>query len=129
MAAAGIEQTVAAHVEHGVVDVGQHHLAGFAHQPGKFDGQVAGAACQVEHFVARSNAGQLDGHALENAMAAHGNQVIHHIVFARHGAEYAGHFLLFFLPWHLLVAEVCDLAVVGHINSRKAMGDRRKPFP
>ena len=128
MAAACVEQSITANLEHGVVDVGQHNLTGFADQAGKFDGQITSATGQVQHLVARANAGQFDGHALENAMTAHGNQVVHHIVFARYRAEYAGHLLLFFLPRYLLVAEVCDLVVVGHINSRKAWGGRHRPF-
>ena len=35
-------QFFAAHFEHRIIDIGEHHTAGFAHQTGKLRRQVAG---------------------------------------------------------------------------------------
>src|SRR5690606_23075265 len=51
-----VQQTVTTDLEHGVVDVGQHHLAGRPDQAGEFACQVTSAAGDIQHAIARAHA-------------------------------------------------------------------------
>ncbi|MCY1433430.1 hypothetical protein D9M71_494580 [compost metagenome] len=103
---AAVQQLVAADLEHGGVDVGQHHFAGHAHQARELAGEVAGAAGDVQHAVARAHAGQLDGEALPQAMDAAGHQVVHQVVLGRNRVEHLGNLVGLLALRDLLVTEV-----------------------
>ncbi|MOA32440.1 hypothetical protein D3C78_1536600 [compost metagenome] len=118
---AAVEQLVAADLEHRGVDVGQHHFAGRADQARELAGQVAGAAGDVEHAVARAHAGQLDGEALPQAVHAAGEHVVHQVVLGGHRVEHLGDFLRLLAFRHALVTEVgggfgvVGLARIAHV--------------
>src|SRR5690606_22049251 len=117
--AAGIEQAVATDLKHGVVDIGEHHLSGVTDQARKLDRQVAGTAGEIEHFVARAHARHLDGEALEDAVRAERDQVVHDVVAPRHRTEHAGDLFLFLFPGDLLVTEVRGL-LLAHVRVSSA---------
>ena len=110
-----VDQTITADSEHGGIDVRQHDLAALADQGGKANGEVAGAARQIQHAVARSHAAQLDGETLDQTMRAQGHQVVHHVVLAGDGVEHLADALDLLFHRHLLVAEMrgAGLVLVG----------------
>ena len=59
-----VDKLVTAHLQHGIVDVGQHHPAGIANDVGKARCQITGATGKVEYGIAAPHAAQLDGEAL-----------------------------------------------------------------
>ena len=118
-----VEQAVTADLEHRIIDVGQHHLAGRAYKARELGGQVAGTAGDIQHAVAAAHARQLDGKALPQAVHAAGQHVVHQVVLGGHRVEHFGDFLRLLAFRDVLVAEmgggfgVFAFALVVHIAS------------
>ena len=110
-----VEQAVAPHAEHGRIDVGKPHFAGFAHPPGPAARQIAGAAGNIEHFIALIQARGVDGEMLPHAVQAAGHHIVHDVVIFRHRVEHLGHFAGFFLFINGLIAEMGF--IVAHVFS------------
>jgi hypothetical protein len=88
---AGIEQTVAAGAQHGLVDVGMHHATGLANLAGKRQRQVARSAGDVEHPLTLLHVGHSDGVGLPQPMQAHRHEVVHDVISGGHGVEHPAH--------------------------------------
>ncbi|MNP29154.1 hypothetical protein D3C76_1221640 [compost metagenome] len=65
-----VAQLVAAHLEHGVVDVRQHHLTRLADDAGELGGQIPGATGQIQHLLTLAHTGTVNGEALPQAVNA-----------------------------------------------------------
>src|SRR5690606_23584103 len=125
--AAPVDQAVAADLEHGFVDVRQHHFALCAHQLGKLHGEVARAAGDIQHPMPFTDTAHLDGEAFPDPVDAHRHQVVHEVVFAGDGMKDVRHTLYFFLHRHLFVPEICGVLVVVHANPRCLAGNDAVP--
>jgi len=88
---AGIDQAGAALTQHGFVDVGVHHLAGGTDLGREGQAEVAGAAGDVEHAIARLRVGHGDGVVFPGPVQARRHQVVHDVVARRHRVEHAAH--------------------------------------
>ncbi len=101
-----VEQTVTADAQHRLVDIGQHYFAGRADQGGELAGQVACAAGDIQHPIARAHAGQFDGEALPQPMQAAGQHIVHQVVLGRYRVKDFGDFFRLLAFRHILEAEV-----------------------
>ena len=88
-----VEQPVAAFAQHGFIDVGVQHGAARADLSGEGARQVAGAARDVEHAVARTQVRHRHGVGLPGAVQTHRHQIVHQVVVRRHRIEHAAHAL------------------------------------
>ena len=84
---ARIQQPVAAFPEHRFIDVGVNHLTANADFTGKGQGEIPGAAGNVEHALALFHIGDQHGIGLPGAMHSQRHQVVHQIVFGRYRIE------------------------------------------
>ncbi len=75
-----VQQSIATHLEHGIIYVSQDHLAAGTHQRGKFHGKIPRTTGQVEHALACPHTAELHRKLLDDTVRAHGYQVIHHII-------------------------------------------------
>src|SRR5690606_19477261 len=75
-----VDQTITAHAQHGLVDVGVHHGAAGADLLGKGHGQVTRAAGDIQHLVAFLEVGHHDGVSLPGAVQTGRHQVVHDVV-------------------------------------------------
>ncbi|MNT31871.1 hypothetical protein D3C72_1677260 [compost metagenome] len=77
---AGVGHAVAAHAQHGIVDVGQPDLARGAGALGESLGQVTRAAGNVQHLHAGADGGAANGEGLPDAVQARRHEVVHDVV-------------------------------------------------
>src|SRR5690606_12601384 len=103
---AAVEHAIAPDRQHGIVDVGEPHLAAHAGALGECGGEIARAAGHVQHPAAFAHAALRNGEGLPQAVQAAGHQVVHEVVLGRDRMEDFGDFarLLFLLD--LLKTEV-----------------------
>jgi len=123
---AGVGQTTAPDLEHGVVDVGQHHLPACANRARKFRRHVAGTAGEIEHALARACAGLRRREPLPQPVRAERHQVVHQVVFRRHRAKHVGYQPGLGVFRNFAEAEVCGITLVvgGHRHSNQTCGLR-----
>ena len=110
-----IGQAVAADIEHGRVDISQHHFTAGANDFRKFARQVTGTAGQVQHPVTRPYARHINGDALPQAVHTKRHQVVHQVVLGGDGMKHLGHFGLFLFNGHGLVTKMCGF-IPGHTD-------------
>ena len=87
----GVQQSVTTGAQHGFIDVCVHHLPTVAYFFGKGHGQVARAACDVQHRVALLHIGNQHGEGLPCPMQPPRHQVVHDVIFGRNRVKYAAH--------------------------------------
>ena len=86
-----VQQFVAAHVEHGFVDVCQHHATRGSDDVSELCGQVTRAAGNIQHRLAGAHGTEFDGEALPYPVYAAGHEVIHQVIAPRHRMKDIGH--------------------------------------
>ena len=86
-----IEQAVAADLEHGRIDVREHHSARLADLPQQPRRQITGPAGDVQSALTRPQAGQRQREVFPQPMRAEGHQIVHDVVLARDRGKYGVH--------------------------------------
>src|SRR5690606_6468484 len=95
---ATVAQLVTAHIEHGVVDVCQYHVAFVTHDAREFCGQVTRTTAQIQNTLPRTRAGTINRETLPQTMNPARHQIVHDVVFRRNRVEYfryLGYFFFF----------------------------------
>jgi hypothetical protein len=77
-----VGQSIPTTGQHGIIDVGQPHLAALAHASGEGKRQITGAAGDVEHARAFADPAALDRKGLPQPVHAARHQVVHQVVAA-----------------------------------------------
>ena len=81
-------------LDHGAVDVINHHIAPGGGSAGRQDGQIAGAAANIQHLLTGTQFQHAHGDTLPDMLDPHAQQGVHEIVLGRHAIEVAHHRLV-----------------------------------
>src|SRR5690606_9358701 len=103
---AGIEQPVAAELEHPPVDVRDEHVPRSSDPLREAEREVPAAGRDVERLLAGAQARLRDGEALPVPVQAERHHVVHQVVAGGDRVEDAAHLLLLPADRHALVAEI-----------------------
>ena len=114
-----VDQAVAPGAQHGLVDVGMHHLAALAHLFGESQRQIARAAGNIQHALALLQVGDQHRVGLPGAVQAIRHQVVHHVVLGRHGIEHTAHAARLVALVHRLETKMCS----AHGGNASCLGD------
>jgi hypothetical protein len=84
-----VDKSVATHLEHGGVNVGEYDLTVGSHELRESRSEVAGSTSNIQNGLPRTRGTELDRKALPEAVNASRHQVIHQVIAAGDRVKYA----------------------------------------
>ena len=86
-----VDETLPPSLEHGGVDVPEHHEPGIADPAGHQARQIASAPGQIQYPLSTIYIAQQDRGPFPESMQPQRHEIIHEVVFVDHGVEYVGY--------------------------------------